>query len=1288
MRRTRISLLLVLGMLAALLPLGAAPAAALTGDLIITGVVDGPLAGGTPKAIELYVVNNIADISIYGVGSANNGGGSDGEEFTFPAVAATADDYLYIATETDQFANFFGFPPDYTSRAASINGDDAIELFKNGSVVDVFGDINLDGSGQPWEYTDGWAHRADGTGADGSTFVIDNWTFSERDALDGETSNATAADPFPIGEEPPRIAPGQLVVNEVDYDQPTPPTSDSAEFVEIKNTTGAAIDLAGVSLVLVNGANSTTYNTIGLSGTLDAGDYFVVCGNAANVANCDLDSNPDTNFVQNGGPDAVAIEFEGTIIDTVSYEGDTAAPYTEGSGSGLVDNASDGAAGISRCEDGFDTDQNNLDFVGASPITPGATNQCETALNPGDLIINEIIQNPDAVFDNAGEWFEVYNNTADPLDLQGLVIADDGSNTHTIGSSVVVAPGGYAVLGNNADTATNGGVAVDYEYSSFLLANGDDEVVIRDGSIEVDRVNYDGGPEFPDPTGASMALVRTYLNNNQGGNWCTSTTPYGLGDFGTPGAANVCPTTLIHEIQGNGPASQLADQAVIIEGIVVGDFQAANEIGGFHVQEEDVHADGDDETSEGVYVFAPNTIDVSIGDTVRVVGSVSEFFGLTELVNFNAAAAEIIEPLDPVSPASPAVLTLPFDVADDLERYEGMGVILPQALVISEYFNFDRFGEIVLSSERRLQPTAVFEPGSVAAMAAADLIARDRLTLDDGQPDQNPDFTRHPNGAAFSLTNRFRGGDTLTDVVGVMDYAFGAYKIQPNGPATYVNANPRPEAPEDVGGDVTVVSFNVLNYYTTFDESGAECFPSFSRNDCRGADNAAEFARQRAKIIVAISEINADVVGLIEIENNVNDDAVIDLVAGLNEAMGADTYDYVPAGTTGTDTIKVAFIYKPAVVSLDGAYAVLDTPEFLDPANTGRDRNRAALAQTFTENVTGESFTAVVNHFKSKSGSEIGDDDPVGICVDSDPGNDIPDCDQGDGQAFFNYTRTLAAQELSDWIATDPTGSGDPDVLVIGDLNAYDKEDPIDIMTAAGYTDLVFEFQEEEAYSFVFDGQVGYLDYAMANATLLPAITGTTVWHLNSDEPDLLDYDTSFKSTNQDAIFDGDSPFRSSDHDPVVIGLNLANPMGDKEGVAADLAALLPTGDKNTDKRLNKAIDRIDASLNPGWWISDQTITNKKVFDKERQAVAQLDLIVDGGGPEAGAALDAILTLLNADRQLAQIELIAAIDRGGKDSKITNAQRAMADAAAYTDAGLHVAAVNAYKAAWDAATKA
>ncbi|MFK7922851.1 MAG: T9SS type A sorting domain-containing protein [Bacteroidia bacterium] len=176
------------------------------GNLIITGIYDGPLAGN-PKGVELYVLNNIANLSIYGLGSANNGGGTDGQEYTFPAVPATAGSFIYVASEAIAFNSFFGFAPDYTSTSMQINGDDAVELYCNGTVEDVFGDINTNGSGEVWDYLDGWAYRLDATGPDGSTFVPSNWYYSGIDVLDGETTNATAATPFPLATYIPTVAP-------------------------------------------------------------------------------------------------------------------------------------------------------------------------------------------------------------------------------------------------------------------------------------------------------------------------------------------------------------------------------------------------------------------------------------------------------------------------------------------------------------------------------------------------------------------------------------------------------------------------------------------------------------------------------------------------------------------------------------------------------------------------------------------------------------------------------------------------------------------------------------------------------------------------------------------------------------------------------------------------------------------------------------------------------------------------------------------------------------------------
>ncbi len=580
--------------------------------------------------------------------------------------------------------------------------------------------------------------------------------------------------------------------------------------------------------------------------------------------------------------------------------------------------------------------------------------------------------------------------------------------------------------------------------------------------------------------------------------------------------------TLIHEIQGPGEVSPLLDNPqVIVEAVVVGDFQNnasadSGNLNGFFLQEEDGDADGDSATSEGIFVYYPGgAVDVNPGDQLRVSGVVSEFNGLTEIT-----ASEVEVLASGVTLPSAATLELP--VVDDsaFEAVEGMRIAMPQSLVISEYFDYDRFGEIVLAlplagEARPMTPTAVEQPGSNGYLERLDLNLRSRITLDDGRTSQNPDPAIHPNGAEFSLENRFRGGDTVSDVDGVMYYAFGLYRIQPTGPAVYTASNPRPASAPAVGGSLKVAAFNVLNYFTTLDDAGAICGPAADLG-CRGADNAGEFERQRSKIIAALAKLDADVVGLIEIENN--GAAIDDLVAGLNEAVGEGAYAAIESDEIGGDAIRVGFVYQPAQVSPLGAPAVLDSgfaPDFID------DKNRPALAQTFAD-TNGGTFTAVVNHFKSK-GSDC---------------EDIGDPDIGDGQGNCNATRSDAAQVLANWLTTAPTGSADGDFLILGDLNSYDKEDPIAALLSEGYVDLLGQFAGEYAYNYVFDGQFGYLDYAMANSLLAHQVTGVAAWHINADEPDLLDYDTSFKKAAQQALFEANE-FRSSDHDPIVVGLQL-----------------------------------------------------------------------------------------------------------------------------------------------------
>ena len=603
----------------------------------------------------------------------------------------------------------------------------------------------------------------------------------------------------------------------------------------------------------------------------------------------------------------------------------------------------------------------------------------------------------------------------------------------------------------------------------------------------------------------------------------------------------------ISVVQGSGAASPFVGQDVVVEGVVTSLFERSDVLDAFFLQTPDAAIDGDPATSEGIYVFCRGVCPaVSAGDVVRASGEVSEYFGMTQ-VSVQGGSAVVLSSGAPLP--TPTPVALPAASATDAEAtfepVEGMLVRFPSTLSVSEYFELARFGTVELTAGGRPHQFTHVSTPSVAGNAAylADLATR-RIILDDDNNDNNDAITgpdadepyAYPSGG-LSTTNRLRGGDTITGLTGVMHWSFSgatatdAWRIRPVAGVDYSfsSTNPRTAAPDAVGGRLQVASFNVLNYFTTIDTTASSstgpCGP-VGGLDCRGADSVAELDRQRAKTVAAITAINPDVAGLLEIQNDAGA-SVDDLLAALNAKLGAGTYAKIDTGTIGGDAIKVALIFKPAVVDPVGAYAILDSsvdPRFIDT------RNRPALIQTFEERSSGERFTIAVNHLKSKGSSCAGDPD------------------LGDGQGNCPKTRQQAAQALADYLATDPTHSGDPDFLVVGDLNSYRREDSIRTLEARGYTDLVEQFPGDEAYSYLFDGQLGYLDHALANGALRGQVTGVTERHINSDESPLYDYNDSVYDSPGEATFDRESgardlyaadPYRASDHDPVVIGLAL-----------------------------------------------------------------------------------------------------------------------------------------------------
>ena len=276
--------------------------------------------------------------------------------------------------------------------------------------------------------------------------------------------------------------------------------------------------------------------------------------------------------------------------------------------------------------------------------------------------------------------------------------------------------------------------------------------------------------------------------------------------------------------------------------------------------------------------------------------------------------------------------------------------------------------------------------------------------------------------------------------------------------------------------------------------------------------------------------MDADVIGFNEIENDGYgpDSSIAFLVDQLNEATASGTYAFIDADTgtgqvnaLGNDAIRVGMIYKPSKVTPVGQTAVLNTEAFVNGGDSA-PRNRPSLMQAFQVNDTGARFIVDINHLKSKGSA----------C-------DAPD--MLDGQGNCNQVRVNSVKELLNWFATDPTGTGDPDILMLGDYNSYAKEDPITTLESGGFTNLVESFVGEDAYSYVFDGQWGYLDQALGSTSLTAQVTGVADYHIDADEPSVLDYNTDFKSAGQLVSLYAPDQFRISDHDPVMVGLNLVN---------------------------------------------------------------------------------------------------------------------------------------------------
>ncbi len=552
----------------------------------------------------------------------------------------------------------------------------------------------------------------------------------------------------------------------------------------------------------------------------------------------------------------------------------------------------------------------------------------------------------------------------------------------------------------------------------------------------------------------------------------------------------------IGSVQGAGPQTPVPGAVVTVRGTVVADLQDGG-LDGFHVQDA---GDADPATSDGVFVHAPAGAPVDLGDRVAVVGTVAEQFGQTQLGTVSYADCGT-----GTAPA-PAELSLPAPDAAR-EALEGMAVTVPAALTVTDVFGLDTYGEVQLASGGRLlSATEAAETGAPAAAVQAENATRSVL-VDDGR---STDLAAAGQAPPYLAPGEpVRVGDTAELQPVVLGYGFDAWRLQPaDGTAegtSFAPTNPRPTAPPAVGGDLRIADFNVLNYFVDF--------PSEFGDLARGAANAAELAQQQEKIVSAITALDADVITLHEIENSAvltpatPYRAVETLLAAISARSGVDTWAYAPAAED-TDVITNAIVYRTDRVTAVGAPAV--------PADLSAFGNaRSPIAQTFRAG--GEVFTVVSNHLKSK-GSGCG------------AGSDQPDPRGGN----CNGDRVAQATALVAFAGQLATATGDPDVLLTGDFNAYRYEDPIDVVTAAGYTDMAPVLAPGQ-YSYVFRGGSGSLDHVLASASMAPKLTGLGVWDVNAVESRGYQYDGS------EALFAPD-PFRASDHDPVLVGIDTDTP--------------------------------------------------------------------------------------------------------------------------------------------------
>jgi 5'-nucleotidase len=785
------------------------------------------------------------------------------------------------------------------------------------------------------------------------------------------------------------------------------------------------------------------------------------------------------------------------------------------------------------------------------------------------VVINEVYGgggNSGATYQR--DFIELVNTTASAVDLSGWSVqyaSATGSTWQVTPLTGVVAPGKAFVVAEAAGAAGSVDVVGDV-VGKIPMSGSDGKVALVNTATALSGCGTDcsDSPQVVDFVGwgsandwaGSAAAPKTTNATAVGRDAAATNTANNAADFTagapTPGSRGATtdpepeqPVRTIAEIQGTGSTSPLAGQTVTTRGVVTAAYPTGG-FNGFFIQTQGTGGAHDlTAASDGVFVYGRATsADVVIGNYVEVTGKVSEYNGLTEIT-----AAAVSDAGEDFLPVIPLATTWPGSNTQR-ESLEGMLYQPRDTFTVTNTYSTNQYGEVglALGTKPLIQPTELAQPRSAEAVAIEDDNAARAVTLDDGASTNflnNGGLT--PPYVSQEEPVRVGAPVHLTAPV-VVDYRFG-WKLQPRqqvvGPDNSASpvefTNTRTAAPDETDidqlgtSDIKVASFNVLNYFTTLGVDTASCQPYRDREgdgvtvrggcDQRGAWDAQDFQRQQEKIVSAVNALDADVVGLMEVENSAalgeqTDEALASLVTALNAKAGAGTWAYVPSSTelpsaSEQDVITNAIIYKPASVMRVDQSRALGT-QSADGQAFGNARE--PIAQAFKQKYgKGDKFLFVVNHFKSK-----GSAGPF-------PGDE----DTGDGQGSSVTSRILQAQALRDWVPTVLEATSTRAVVMAGDYNSYTMEDPLDVLYRAGYTDVGSRF-DSDSWSYSFSGQSGSLDHILVNDDALKMATGADHWNINSGESVALEYSRwNYHATD----FHQADPYRSSDHDPVVLGL-------------------------------------------------------------------------------------------------------------------------------------------------------